>query len=530
MRRAALGIIIFFLWVSAGAAQDFVVVCPITGMIDDGVAVLVERAVHEAAGAKAVIFEIDTPGGMVDSAIRTTTSILSAPCPTIAYIKGMGAISAGALISFACKDIIMTPDTNIGAATPVVASPEGMLPTGEKEVSFMRAKMRALAERNNRNPALGESMVDKDIELRSRVDANGNIQVYAVYPPSAERAVVPSKAPDPADAVRKAIDNLPPELDQVKKIAKEVLPESDAEPPAAQTPAEPPTVPGDTQVILPAGKLLTLTPKEAIQYGLIPATAATLDDVLAHYGYTGAEVRRITPTWAEAVFRWLANPLVAGLLLMFGIGGLYIELKTPGVVLPGIVGVVCLALFFGSHYIIGVAAWLPILLVVAGLFLIAAEIFVIPGFGAFGAIGIVCVILGLGLTLTGVTVPQYSWDYDRVRNAAISLTVAAVALTVLAYATWKLFPHTPLYGRFVQTHAQTLDLGYVVQTADEETAAIGLKGVAASMLRPAGRGRFGDETYQVVSRGEYIPQGTPIVIVQVDGNRYVVERTEDKTV
>ena len=68
----------------------------------------------------------------------------------------------------------------------------------------------------------------------------------------------------------------------------------------------------------------------------------------------------------------------------------------------------------------------------------------------------------------------------------------------------------------------------MVQTAAQQAAAVGLDGVAISMLRPAGRGRFGEVSYQVVSRGEYIPPGTPIMIVQVDGNRYVVERLKEK--
>jgi len=220
--------------------------------------------------------------------------------------------------------------------------------------------------------------------------------------------------------------------------------------------------------------------------------------------------------------------MVSGLLLMFGIGGLYLEMKTPGFGLAGIVGFTCLALFFGAHLVLGVAEWLDVLLVVAGIVLILIEIFVLPGFGIVGTAGILCLLLGLYMTLTGVVVPQYSWDYERLKNAAVSLTIATTSFTLLAYVAWKLFPHTPLYGRFVQIHVQQPDKGYVVQTAAQQAAAVGLEGVAASMLRPAGRGRFGEVSYQVVSRGEYIPPGTPIMIVQVDGNRYVVERLKEK--
>jgi membrane-bound serine protease (ClpP class) len=118
---------------------------------------------------------------------------------------------------------------------------------------------------------------------------------------------------------------------------------------------------------------------------------------------------------------------------------------------------------------------------------------------------------------------------QRLENAAESLIITATTFCLLVYVVWKTFPHTPLYGRFVQIHEQQPGKGYVVQTAEQHDAAIGLKGVAVSLLRPAGRGRFGDATYSVVSRAEFIEEGNPIIIVQVDGNRYVVDKIEEKS-
>ena len=493
-------------------ADGFVVVCPISDMVDDGLSVLVKRAVEESKGAQALIFEVDTPGGLVDAAIRITKSIGEADCPTIAYIKGMGAISAGALISFSCQHIIMENDTNIGAATPVIASPEGNLPTGEKEVSYMRAKMRSLAERNNHNPALAEAMVDKDIELWTYPDAEGKLKVVAVYTqgspakaqePQQKRPGILSPTEKPKDAEEKSTEPAQPE------VQRSDLPEN-------------------AQLILPAGKLLTLTPQEAIKYGLIPQTVMNLDEVLDVYGYTGAEVRRIEMTTAERVYRFLTNPMVAGILLLIGIGGIYLEIKTPGFGLPGIIGITCLALFFGAHIIIGIADWLDVLLVVIGIALIITELFFIPGFGLIGVAGIILVLVGLYLALTGVPIPEYSWEYDRLMDASKSLGIALAAFAGLIVVLWKIFPHTPMYGSLVLTSQQKPELGYSVQSASEQTASVGLKGVAVSMLRPVGRARFGDVSYQVVTRGDFIPAGSPIMIVQVDGNRYVVEKIEEE--
>jgi membrane-bound serine protease (ClpP class) len=109
------------------------------------------------------------------------------------------------------------------------------------------------------------------------------------------------------------------------------------------------------------------------------------------------------------------------------------------------------------------------------------------------------------------------------QNACVTAVVAGVALSALVYFSWKFLPRTPLFQGILMTYRQAPETGYVVQTERESAAAVGLKGVATSKLRPAGRGRFGETTYDVVSHSEYIEPGTPIVIVQVDGNRYVVD-------
>ena len=91
-----------------------------SGMIDDGLAVFIERVVEETSDAEAVIFVVDTFGGRVDSAIKISNTIIDSKSKTIAFVDGNGAISAGALISLSCDEIIMKPETAIGAATPIM--------------------------------------------------------------------------------------------------------------------------------------------------------------------------------------------------------------------------------------------------------------------------------------------------------------------------------------------------------------------------------------------------------------------------
>lgn len=514
-----IGVFLALIAVAHGvAAAGFVVICPVNGMIDDGVAVLVQRAVREASGAEAIVFVVDTPGGRVDSAIAISKSILDAPCRTIAYIEGMGAISAGALISFSCQDMIMAPDTNMGAAAPVVMSPQGTMPTGEKEVSYVRARMRALAERNGHNPDIAAAMVDKDIELRAYTNDLQELVVYARGFGAVKRDKPARERTQPQDFIedllRRAFPS--PTEEETEPESVEELPEQEAAPTEDRG-----------EVVLPSGKLLTLTPQEAIRYGVIPATAESLDDALAYYNYAGLERVRVQMTWSESLFRWLTSPIVAGLLLMLGIGGLYMEIRTPGFGFPGIIGIVCLGLFFGAHYLIGLAEVIDILLVGAGVALILLEIFAFPGFGIPGIAGIVCLIAGFYLSLTDFTFPEYSWQYDRLREIGWMFVVAFATLVLFFMACSLILPRTPMRSRLILEQAQLADQGYTVQTAAQHDEAIGLKGVALTMLRPAGRGRFKDKTYQVVSRGEYIRPGTPIVIVQAEGNRYVVDPLEE---
>lgn len=141
-----------------------VFVVPLTGMIDNGLARYVRRAVDEATkrDAALTVFEIDTFGGLVDAADKIRKELLDAPMPTVAMID-KNAASAGALISYAADRIVMVPGASIGAATVVEGVGGEAAP--DKYQSYMRGLMRATAEANGRDPAIAESMVDPSIEV-----------------------------------------------------------------------------------------------------------------------------------------------------------------------------------------------------------------------------------------------------------------------------------------------------------------------------------------------------------------------------
>ncbi len=506
-------------------SKPFAVICPISDMVDDGMAVLVERAVREAQGAELLVFQIDTPGGRVDSAIEISKDIISAPCKTVAFIEGQGAISAGALIAYSCDEIIMTPATSIGASAPVMAGGGDPSETMDlKAKSFLRARYRALAEEKKHNALLGEAMVDPNIELRGKKAADGT---YEIYEYDAENRAEKSGS-NLADSLRKVIED--PTSKVVEKIVRDIagIPEAPAlkegEPVQEEAPSEPEPerMEDGSELICARGELLTLTSGEALRYGLISTTAPFLDAVVG-YEYKGEITKRfITPTWSEALYRWLTSPMIAGLLLLIGVGGLYIEFKTPGVWLPGVIGVSALAIFFGAHLVIGLADWFDVFLVLLGVILLGLEVFVVPGFGLVGVSGFVSLFIGIYLSLTRVTVPEYAWDFERLQDAAMTLATASALFIAFMGLTWKYLPKTPLWGWLVLQNAQQPSEGYVVQTEAQVESAVGLQGEAVSMLRPAGRARFGGTTYDVMTRGEFIEPGRPVEIIEAEGNRYVV--------
>jgi membrane-bound serine protease (ClpP class) len=152
-------------------AGSKVVVIAIDRTVELGLAAFVRRAIETNPDAVAIVIEVNTLGGRVDAAIQIRDALLEAEPRTVAFIHPR-AISAGALISLACDNIIMTEGGTIGAATPIQAAPGGQAEAvGEKMVSYMRAEMRATAEANGRRGDIAEGMVDNEVVIKRIVEA-----------------------------------------------------------------------------------------------------------------------------------------------------------------------------------------------------------------------------------------------------------------------------------------------------------------------------------------------------------------------
>jgi len=268
-------------------------------------------------------------------------------------------------------------------------------------------------------------------------------------------------------------------------------------------------------------QLITLTSDEAKKYGIADTLVNDINDVLEAFDLKGAEIKRINSNWAEDVVRFLNNPIVSSLLIMVGLLGLYTEIKTPGWGLPGTIGLISLALFFGSSYILELASIVEILLFVAGLVLLAVEIFVIPGFGFAGIGGIVLIVAALFLALLGAD-PFIDWD--QVSIAIFQLTGALVLSLLIFLIILKYLPKSSTFSRLVLSEEESADKGFVSYPSDKKL--IGKEGIALTDLRPAGSAEFNGERIDVVADWDYIVKGKKIKVIRVEGIKVVVKEVQ----
>lgn len=270
----------------------------------------------------------------------------------------------------------------------------------------------------------------------------------------------------------------------------------------------------DADVVVPdvieAGKLLTLTTSEAVQHGIAQLRADDRAALLRATGLEGAEIRERTPTWAEHVVRFLTTPLVGSLLMSLGLLGLFVEIKTPGFGIPGLIGLVALALFFWGHSLVHLVGWEQVALIAIGLILIALEVFVIPGFGIAGVLGGLALAAGLTMSLagSGATIVAV---VRALGHVALSILLAIAGALVLL----RFLPRTRAGRKLVLETAIGPD-------SAPFASFVGKHGIARSPLRPSGIAEIDGTRVDVVTEGGFVALGEPIEVVAAEGHRIVV--------
>lgn len=466
-------------------------------MIDDGLYQSIVRRGNQAIqqGADYLILDISTYGGLVESADDISKYLIldiGKKIHTVAYVS-TEAISAGAMISTSCRDIIMRENTTIGCSAPVAMGGQIEGAEREKIESFVRAAFSRAAQANGYPEALLKAMVSQNLEVWQVHNKKTGQNEYF------EKEYLPSD-PNTYD------------LENRKLIVKE-------------------------------GELLTLTASKALEYGIARAVVEDLEGAIAFLEKRDQVVfERPIPTlettWSEEMVRFLNSPLVVSVLVLGILLGIYVELHTPGIGLPSAVALVCLIVLVGSKYLIGLANWIEIAVLLLGIVLLLIEIFIIPGFGLTGAAGLFCILAGLfGMLIKNgpdeIPWPQGNGEWKEFLDNLTGISLGFLLFVVIAYLLAKyFFPK----GFFIKG----LVLKDTVPSASLAVSSTGLPdrpekplqpgdtGVVVSTCRPAGQARFDDKIVDVVSEAEFIDPGKTVVIRRISGNRVLVKEQEEK--
>lgn len=459
--------------VSTNTAKK-VYILPIRDDIMPPLVYLVRRGVKEAMEAKAdlLVLDMETNGGRVDTTREIISILNEFKGETVTFVN-KDAFSAGAFIAVATKQIYMAPESVIGAAAPIIMSPGGdgvekMPDTYEKKMtSAVKAMVRTTAEKNGHNIAVVEAMIDK---TRGLVLTNVT-----------------------ADATNAVV------------IAKE-------------------------------GDILTLTNTEAEkEYGNPPkrllssGTVKDLDTLIAQLGYAGATTHRVDPTGMEKIGSWLN--MISPLLLIIGIAGVYIEFKTPGFGLPGIVGITAFALYFLGGYVAGLSGAEWVVVFILGLALIAVELFVYPGMIIIGLLGATLMLAALLMAMVDLypattpgVLPSMP-SFDKFQLPLQNLGIATLGGGLAIWLASLLLPKTPMYRAMVSQSASGMQTEALLEAKQKSLQ--GQIGITTSALRPGGKAQFGEQIVDVISQGEMLPKGTRVQVTGSSGAEAIVTAVKE---
>ena len=436
---------------------------------------IIEKA--EEDGAEAIIFDMDTPGGLLFGTIKQMlTHLQNLEVPTYTFINPW-AISAGSMIAISTDYIYMQTPSTIGSSA-VVTSGGGEIEGAmyEKVVRAFLAAALDVATIKGRDYDLIKAFVEIDAEYKATVPlvtAEGSLGELVVLENNAEELLALSST-----EANQLVDGKP--------------------------------LFGD-------------------------GTARSLEELIDKAGLKG-EVIRAKPLGFEAVADWIVK--LAPWLLLFGIAGAYMEMKMPGFGVPGFISLICFGLFFFGHKAAGyMAGYEAVGLFLLGVILVVIEFFVFPGLFVFAISGFL-LIFG---TLIYAMIDPINRNFDgkldfeglgaALVGPAMNLVVAVIGAGVLIVILLRYLPSTPMMRWLILDAGLGKGTGLkfaggmdIADGGDQgELTLVGRTGTAETDLRPAGAARFGEDRIDVVSTGDFIETGAAVRIVEHEGSRVAVE-------
>ena len=444
----------------------------LTGPIDSRLAetrqLMFEKALSDPK-INMICLRIDSPGGDPESALRLAGYIAGrAPerVLTVAYVPHE-ALGVAALIAVSCDHLVMQTNARIGG---------GKVRLTSKELLDVQAllKTKRLQERG-RNWSLPAALIDGKLRVHEYTNVKTGMHDYFSAAELAEQA-------DQADW----------------KVGPQITLD---------------------------GRPLSLTAKEAQDYGLVrdDSVVADFDRLKTLYGLE-SDPTFMEPGWSDALVRTLSSPGISALLVMFGLAGLYIELKTPGLGIGGFIAALSFVLFFWANYLEQTANVLEIVLFITGIAFLMLEVFVLPGVGIFGLGGGLLVITSLVLASQTFVLPSSPSQIRELRDSLLVVGGAGVGMVALAMVLRHYLPRSSFLQPMVlqpPEGEQAVEQSVRESMTDYRHLA-GAQGTTLTPLMPSGKARFNDEVVDVISDGQWISAGATIVVVAVRGSRVEV--------
>ncbi|HVJ81254.1 MAG TPA: NfeD family protein, partial [Planctomycetia bacterium] len=427
----------------------------------------VRRQLRQALdrGCTLLLVEIDASSGEEEAAETIARDLAEFPARKVAFVP-REATGPATLLLFGCTELVVGPRAKIGGYRPS----EGNLQLRADAIVNVAAKSRI-----------------PEAFIRRLVDPN--LQVYEV------------RNKQNRNLVEYRTDKQLAEPDVVANWEK--------------------TRPGAVE---DKGAILTLDSERMIATGVAIDRADAIEQVYKRYGIAG-DVPVLKPGWIDSLVEVLTSQGGTTFLLVGGMLLLYLEMSFPGFILPAVLSGICFVLFFWSRWLADLAGSLEIVLFVLGILLLGLELFVIPGFGVTGVIGLALMLSSLVLASQSFTLPSTEAEVWQMAGGVGRVFLAfAIAVGLLAVF-GRYLPKLPLFNRFVLSPPQ--GDGFDAEGAETEDAPlselVGVQGVADTPLRPAGRIRIRDEEFlDVVAQGDFIEAGDPVEIIEVNRHRIVV--------
>ena len=440
-------------------------VIPVRDQIGPPILNILRRGLKEAISTDIdlVILDMDTPGGELGVTLEIMQEILDSAeswdGKVLTYVN-KEAISAGAYIAIATQEIAFAPFSQIGAAEAVSGGGKEIDPSMKRKInSYLKAKIRNFA-----GPYKYRSQV-----MSAMMDANVSLMIEGE----------PLKA-------------------------------------------------SDGSLIKSPGELLTLTGEEAVkQYGDPPqpllgiGVFENLDQLLdQRWGKEKYKIIRMNLNWAEDIGLWLNG--IAPLLLSIGLVLMFIEFKTPGFGIFGILGIGFILVFFGSKYVAGLAGQEELLLFLLGFCLVLVEVFLAPGLFLPAILGLVLMFGSLLWAMADIWPGQeIDWSLSFFRVPLLELAQSLGLAFVLGYIVIKVMGKTPI-GQAMILEASIG--GQDPSVVKGKSSNLGDLGVTLTELYPVGKVEIQGRLYDARSNIGKIEKGEKIKVIKKEGFELLVER------